>query len=87
MLVGVGDGKLRAGGQAGAEREKKEGDSEDEGFEGRAWKNGLVEGDTRGKSVPVNGSRKGVQCGIRRWHGHKKVESAEANCQVQYSIV
>ena len=87
MLVGVGDGKLRASGQAGAERKKKERDSEDEGFAGRAWENGLVEGDTRGKCVPVGGRRNGVQCGIRRWHGHKKVESAADNCQDQYSIV
>ena len=87
MVVGVGDGKLRAGGQAGAEREKKEGNSEDEGFAGRARKNGLIEGDTRGKSGPVDGGRKGVQCRIRRWHGHKKIESAEDNCQDQYSIV
>ena len=74
MVVGIGDGKLRTGGQAGAEREKKERDSEDERFEGRAWKNGLVESDTRGESGPVDGSGKGVQRGIRRWHGHKKVE-------------
>ena len=87
MIVSVGGGKLRAGGQASAEGKKKERDSEDEGFEGRARKNGLVESDTRGKRSPVNGRRKGVQCGIRRWHGHKKVESAADNCQDQYSIV
>ena len=87
MIVSVGDGKLRAGGQAGAEGKKKKGDSEDEGFAGRAWENGLIEGDTRGKRGPVGGRRKGVQCGIRRWHGHEKVESAADNCQDQYSIV
>jgi hypothetical protein len=87
LLVGVGDSELRASGEAGAEGEKKERNSQDERFEGRAWKNGLVECDTRGKGRPVCGSGKGVQCGIRRWHGHKKVESTEDSYQDQYSIV
>lgn len=87
MLVGVSDGKLRASGEAGAEREEKERDGEDEGFEGRAWKDGLVECDTRGKRVPVDRSRKGAQRGIGRWHGHKRSENTEENYQDQYSIV
>jgi len=72
LVVGVGDGKLRASGQAGAEREKKEHDGEDEGFAGRAWKNGLVECDTRRKSVPVIGEREGIETGIGRRRGHKE---------------
>jgi hypothetical protein len=87
LIVGVCDGKLRASGQAGAEREKKERYSEDEGFAGRAWKNGLVVCGARQKSVPVDGGGKGVQCGIGRWHGHKRSESADDSCQDQYSIV
>ena len=74
MFVGVGDGELRASGEAGAEREKKEGDSENEGFEGRARKDGLVKCNARRKIGPVIGERESIETGIGRRRGHKKVE-------------
>ena len=85
LIVSVGDGKLRASGQAGAEREKKERDGEDEGLAGRAWKDGFVECDTRRKSVPVIGEREGVETGIGRRRGHKEFLNQETRCKDKYS--
>ena len=56
-MVGVGDGELRAGGEAGAEGEEKEGHGEDEGLEGRAAENRDVELCGSGKRAPIPGKR------------------------------
>lgn len=85
LVVGIGHGELRASGQASAEREKKERDGEDEGFTGRASKNGFVECDTRRKSVPVIGEREGVETGIGGRRGHKEFRSQEMRCKDKYS--
>ena len=60
MLVGVGDGELGARGQAGAEREEKECNGEDEGFERRTTENRHVKLCGRGKSAPIIGDWKRV---------------------------
>ena len=60
MLVGVGGGELGARGQAGAEREEKERNGEDEGFERRTTENGDIELCRRGKSAPIAGDWKRV---------------------------
>jgi hypothetical protein len=56
-MVGVGDGELRARSQAGAEREEKEDDGEDEGFEGRPTENRHVKLCWSGKRAPISGKR------------------------------
>lgn len=64
LIVGVGDGELSTGSEASAKGEEKEGDGEDEGFEGRAGKNRNVGfGDGR-ESAPINGGGKRVCTGI-----------------------
>jgi hypothetical protein len=64
LMVGVSDGELCASGEAGAEREEKERDGEEEGFEGRAGENRDVELRARGKIAPIVGSWERLQCGI-----------------------
>jgi len=64
LLVGVGDGELGARGQTGAEREKKERNGEDEGFQRWAPENWDVILCGRGKSAPIAGSWQGVYCWV-----------------------
>jgi hypothetical protein len=51
---------LGARSQAGAEREEKERNGEDEGFERRTTENGDIELCRRGKSAPIAGDWKRV---------------------------
>ncbi len=64
LIVGVSDGELRARGEAGAEREKKEDDGEDKRFEGRTRENRNVKLGARGDVAPIDGGWKRVHCGI-----------------------
>ena len=73
LVVGIGDGELSAGGEAGAEGEQKESYCKDEGFEGRARKNRDVVLGGRGQSGPVAGGLYGVYGGILWWCGHEEV--------------
>ena len=56
-MVGVGDGELCAGREAGAEGEEKEGYGEDEGFKRRATENRHVKLCSCGERAPVIGKR------------------------------
>ena len=53
LIVSVGDGELRARGQAGAERDEKQGHGQDERFDGRAWENGNVKLCARVQGAPI----------------------------------
>lgn len=63
-MVGVSNRELRAGSEAGAEGEEKEGYGEDEGFEGRATENWHVKLCGRGKRPPVIRNWEGVHCWV-----------------------
>ena len=64
LIVGIGDGELRASGQAGAQGQKKQRHSEDERFAGRARKNRHVKLCRRGKGPPIIGNWEGIHGGV-----------------------
>jgi hypothetical protein len=55
---------LSASGEAGAEREEKERNREDEGFHGRARDNRHVKLCPWGKGAPIIGKWECVHCGV-----------------------
>lgn len=64
LIVSVGDGELRAGGEASAERQEKEKNGEKKRFEGRAGKNGNVVLSDGRKIAPVSRSGKRIKGGV-----------------------
>lgn len=62
--MSIGGSKLRACGEAGAERDEKERNGEDERFEGRARENRDVKLCAGRKVAPINGGWEIVHSGI-----------------------
>ena len=72
LIVRVGGGKLRAGGEASAEREKKQRDGEEEGLQRRTGANRSVIGGRRGNRAPVKRGRGGGACIVSERVGHER---------------